>query len=68
MCKGLGIIINHRIHIRTHLNINSVKYKSVYLQSFTGEFTTNFQLPNYIGLGKGVSHGYGTVINIDETF
>ena len=66
MSKGLGIIINHRIHVRTHLKMESVKYKSVYLQSFTGEFTTNFQLPEYIGLGKGVSHGYGCVMNIDD--
>lgn len=62
MCKGLGIIINHKIKVKTHLNIQTVKYKSVYMEAFTGEFITNFQLPDYIGLGKGVSHGYGTIV------
>ena len=66
MCKGLGIIINHKIHVKTHLNMKNVKYKSVYMQAFTGEFITNFDLPDYIGVGKGVSHGYGCVINIDD--
>lgn len=65
MCKGLGIIINHRIHVKTHLNTETVQYKSVYMQAFTGEFLTNFQLPAYIGLGKGVSHGYGTLIELE---
>ena len=38
------------------------------MQAFTGEFITNFKLPDYIGLGKGVSHGYGTIIQqkLDE--
>ena len=62
MCKGLGIIINHKIKVKTHLNIQTVKYKSVYMEAFTGEFITNLQLPDYIGLGKGVSHGYGTIV------
>ena len=68
MCKGLGIIINHKIKIKTHLNPQTIKYKSVYMQAFTGEFITNFKLPDYIGLGKGVSHGYGTIIQqkLDE--
>ena len=66
MCKGLGIIVNHRINIKTHLNPQTIQYKSVYMQAFTGEFITNFKLPDYIGLGKGVSHGYGTIININN--
>ena len=64
MCKGLGIIINHKINIKTHLNIKNVKYKSVYMQGFTGEFLTNFSLPDYMGLGKGVSQGHGTIIKL----
>lgn len=62
MCKGLGIIVNHQIKVKTHLNVKTVQYKSVYMEAFTGEFITNFQLPDYIGLGKGVSQGYGTII------
>lgn len=66
MCKGLGIIANYRIHARTHLDEEKIKYKSVYLTGFKGEFITNFKLPPLYGLGKGTSHGYGTIIPVDE--
>lgn len=62
MSKGLGIVINHRIHLKSYLNPVTIKYKSVLMTAFTGEFTVNFKLPDYIGLGKGVSHGFGTII------
>ena len=29
--------------------------------SFTGEFKTNYLLPSYIGLGNGITRGYGTI-------
>ena len=29
--------------------------------SFSGEFQTNFVLPNYIGLGNGITRGYGAI-------
>ncbi|SVA27906.1 uncharacterized protein METZ01_LOCUS80760 [marine metagenome] len=29
--------------------------------AFMGEFKTNFVLPNYIGIGNGITRGYGTV-------
>lgn len=66
MCKGLGIIANYKIHAKTYLNEEKVKYKSVYLTGFKGEFITNFKLPPLYGLGKGTSHGYGTIIPVDE--
>ena len=39
-----------------------VKYKNHTFASFDLIFKTNISLPNYIGLGIGVSHGYGTVV------
>lgn len=62
MCKSFGIMVNKRLVVKTHLKIQDVEYKSVILKGFTGEIQTNFKLPDYIGLGKGVSHGYGTII------
>ena len=38
-----------------------VKYKNHTFASFDLRFRTNLSLPNYIGLGIGVSHGFGTV-------
>ena len=63
MSKNFGIMVNKRLIAKSYLNIQDVKYKSVILKGFTGEFQTNFKLPDYIGLGKGVSHGFGTIMN-----
>ena len=38
--------------------------------AFMGEFKTNFILPNYIGLGNGITRGFGTIYGMfnSETF
>ena len=41
-----------------------VKYKNHTFASFDLRFRTNISLPNYIGLGIGVSHGFGTVARV----
>jgi len=43
-----------------------LKYKNVPLQAFDIKFSTNVFLPDYIGLGKSVSHGFGTVKSIKQ--
>jgi hypothetical protein len=37
-------------------------FKNQLMTGITGGFTTNVALPNYIGLGKSVSRGYGVII------
>ncbi len=36
-------------------------FKGKTMLTFSGEFSTNFQIPDYFGLGKQVARGYGTV-------
>lgn len=64
MCKGLGITIDSHIECQiTHINEpRKVRYKETLLMSFDVEFRSNVSLPDYIGLGKGVSMGYGTCV------
>lgn len=64
MCKGLGITITKQIDCRiTHIDEpRKVKYKGNNLMSFDLEFASNVSLPDYIGLGKAVSMGYGMVV------
>lgn len=64
MAKGLGIIVNRRIYVKTHLKPVSVEYKSVKMIGFTGEFKVRFKIPDYFGFGKGVSQGFGSVKRI----
>lgn len=68
MCKGLGIIINRKIYLQSLLEEEKIVFKGIHMVGFTGEFTVNFQIPDFFGLGKGVSQGFGTIksMNIEN--
>lgn len=63
--KGLGIHIEKRIECNiTELSESRIIHnKGVPLMSFNVTFTSNINIPKYIGLGKNTSIGYGTVCN-----
>ena len=64
MAKGLGI----RIESMVECNIKELskprlfENKSVKMMAFDAYFKTNITLPQYIGLGKHVSVGYGSIL------
>lgn len=61
--KGVEWHIDKPIDVRI-LNIDkqyTIRYKGVPLLSFNVSFKCNVFLPNYLGLGKSVSHGYGII-------
>jgi len=63
--KGIEWIIDKPIELKIN-NINATKavtLKGKKLVGFNIDFTSNVFLPNYIGLGKSVSLGYGLVAN-----
>ena len=66
MSKGLGIIVNKRLYAKTHFEEEIVEYKGVKMNAFTGEFKVHYDIPDYFGLGKGVSQGFGCVKQIFE--
>ena len=59
--KGIGLHLEDELKVQM---IDSeerrpVMYKNQKMMAFNVEFTSNLRLPQYIGLGKGVSVGYG---------
>lgn len=62
--KGFGIHFESQTMCKlTPVNRSYVTlYKGVKMTAFDAEFKTNVSLPDYIGLGKGVSIGMGTVV------
>ena len=65
--KGINWTIEDKIELRLS-DISKSKllgYKGVKLTGFDAEFSANIFLPNYLGLGKGVSHGFGTIKQMD---
>ncbi|WP_303247193.1 CRISPR-associated endonuclease Cas6 [uncultured Methanobrevibacter sp.] len=64
MSKGLGIVVNKRLYAKSHLDFKMVKYKSIHMTGFEGEFKVHYDIPDYFGIGKGSSHGFGCVKRI----
>lgn len=63
MAKGLNIWLKNQVTCKI-MKISEpflVTVKSVKMVCFNAEFETNVSLPDYIGLGKHVSIGYGIV-------
>lgn len=61
MAKGLDVVIEHRLTVHSHLEKVETRYKGVEMTGFMGSFRVNLQVPEYIGIGKGVSQGFGTI-------
>lgn len=64
MSKGLEYTVNERIHTEL-LEINEIqtRIKGNAMTAFKGVFAVNFNIPDYWGIGKSVSRGFGTVKN-----
>lgn len=63
LAKGLGWQIEDQIktRIKKIRKQKKINFKGVELIAFDLDFIINVSLPSYVGLGKGVSKGYGVV-------
>ncbi len=61
--KGVGWDVDREISLRIDriARVRPVIFKEQKLLAFDVDFRTNVLLPDYLGLGKGVSHGFGIV-------
>ena len=62
LAREMGIELQEKIF--TKVNLASLFPKPVDERNwgaFSGEFRTNFLLPNYLGIGNGITRGYGAV-------
>lgn len=63
--KGLGYVAKEHIRLEVgRMQDEICMLKGTNVTGFRGEFTTNFAIPDYIGLGKSVSRGYGAVVRL----
>lgn len=56
-----------KVEIRDLKGQKMVKYKGTPLMAFDVDFNCNVFLPNYLGLGKSASHGFGVVRQIKNS-
>lgn len=68
MSKSLGYNVPGQIKCDVDLLPTKSKYKDTGITSFDGGFMVNFCIPDYLGIGKSVSKGFGTVkkVVLDE--
>ena len=65
MSKGLGYTVPEPIKAKIgYIKEVPTSLKGVPMLGFLGEFSVNFEIPDYFGLGKSVSRGFGTVVRI----
>lgn len=62
MSKSLGFIVEQEIKLKSiNLRGKKVFLKGNPMLGFLGTFSVNFEIPDYWGIGKSVSRGFGTV-------
>lgn len=59
--KGLSFRTSERIMVITRVEEKQTLFKNQSMLAFSGQFTTNAYIPEWAGIGKAVSRGFGTV-------
>lgn len=66
MSKYLKYTVPDRIKVEAAFKSVKINLKAKSMMGFIGGFRTNFEIPDFCGLGKSVSRGYGTVKRIER--
>lgn len=53
-----------KIRVEGYFKPKQVNFKNQKMLCFTGDFTTNFHIPEYMGLGKQSARGFGVVQHV----
>lgn len=59
--KGFDHRVTEQIMVHVSVKENFTHFKNQKMLAFQGEFVSNVLLPDFIGLGKSVARGFGTV-------
>ncbi len=61
--KGFKYLIPEveEIQVEGFFKSRAMNFKNVKMLCFTGNFTVNFVIPDFLGIGKQVARGYGTI-------
>jgi hypothetical protein len=64
MSKSLNYDVPGQIKGDVRVRFRKERLKDINVMAFTGGFLVNFQIPDYLGIGKSVSRGFGAVKQI----
>jgi hypothetical protein len=65
MAKGLEYVITDKITASVNVHEAPAFLKGTPMLGFLGTFSVNFEIPDYWGIGKSVSQGFGTVKRVN---
>ncbi|WP_180377011.1 CRISPR-associated endonuclease Cas6 [Clostridium sp. USBA 49] len=61
MSKRFNYTVENKLEAYINLKPCKINFKNQEMIGFKGEFLINFQIPDYMAIGKSVSRGFGTV-------
>lgn len=61
LSKGLNYSVPEKLYVWIDLYECAINFKNINMIGFKGRFRTNFLIPDYLGIGKSVSRGFGTI-------
>lgn len=64
--KSMDLFVEKRIEVSGMFQEKSTRFKDNRMIVFSGRFQSNVMLPDYIGLGKQVARGFGTIRKRDN--
>jgi hypothetical protein len=59
--KAIDLFVDIQLQVRTSLKEKETRFKNNLMIAFDGMFEINADMPDWIGLGKQVSRGFGTI-------
>lgn len=67
LAKGMGLQVEGSLEVQPQLKERLVRFKGEVILGFAGTFSVNYLIPNLIGIGKSVSRGFGSVMQITNS-
>lgn len=66
IAKTFNYFVDKKILTEVSLKETAIDFKGKSIIGFLGTFQVNFHLPDYLGLGKSVSRGFGTIKKLKD--
>lgn len=63
--KGIGFRAKQNIMLKLKEKEHLTQFKGQKMLAFSGSFVTNAVLPDFTGVGKAVSRGFGTIVQVN---
>ncbi|OGC92838.1 MAG: hypothetical protein A2W25_01260 [candidate division Zixibacteria bacterium RBG_16_53_22] len=61
IAESLGCPLDGELRIKMNIKANYIFQREIHVAGLFGSFLANFEMPNFLGIGKSVSRGFGTI-------